>query len=79
LCIYKNNWNETGTDSTEASRILRTGVSQQLQHILTQTILRIKKLKCKNIKLSLCLTKHHVMKAFRGSGGIAPLILWPRL
>jgi hypothetical protein len=30
------------------------------------------------LKLSLCLTKHHAMKAYWGSGGIAPLILWPR-
>jgi hypothetical protein len=27
------------------------------------------------IKLSLCLTKHHTMKAYWGSGGIAPIIL----
>jgi hypothetical protein len=27
------------------------------------------------IELSLCLTKHHAMKAYWGSGGIAPLIL----
>jgi hypothetical protein len=26
----------------------------------------------------LCLTKHHAMKAYSGSGGIAPRILWPR-
>jgi hypothetical protein len=26
-------------------------------------------------KLSLCLTKHHAMKTYWGSGGIAPLIL----
>jgi hypothetical protein len=30
------------------------------------------------VKLSLCLTKHHAMKAQWGSVGIAPLILWPR-
>jgi len=30
------------------------------------------------VKLSLCLTKHHAMKAHWGSGGIAPRILWPR-
>jgi hypothetical protein len=34
-----------------------------------------KKVKVK-VKLSLCfLTKHHAMKAYWGSGGIAPLIL----
>jgi hypothetical protein len=27
------------------------------------------------VKLSLCLTKHHAMKAYWGSEGIAPLIL----
>jgi hypothetical protein len=27
------------------------------------------------VKLSLCLTKHHVMKTYWGSGGIAPRIL----
>jgi hypothetical protein len=30
------------------------------------------------VKLSLCLTKHHAMKAYWESGGIAPLILWPQ-
>jgi hypothetical protein len=28
-----------------------------------------------NVKLSLCLTKHHAMKTFCGNGGIAPRIL----
>jgi hypothetical protein len=27
------------------------------------------------VKLSLCLTKHHATKTYRGSGGIAPRIL----
>jgi len=27
------------------------------------------------VKFSLCLTKHHAMKAYWGSGGIAPRIL----
>jgi hypothetical protein len=27
------------------------------------------------VKLSLCLTKHHAMKGYWGSGGIAPRIL----
>jgi hypothetical protein len=27
------------------------------------------------VKLSLCLTNHHAMKAFWGSGGIVPLFL----
>jgi hypothetical protein len=35
---------------------------------------RLKHVKVK-VKLSLCLTKHHVMKAYWGSGGIAPSIL----
>jgi hypothetical protein len=30
------------------------------------------------VKLSLCLTKHHTMKAYWGSGGIAPCILQPQ-
>jgi hypothetical protein len=30
------------------------------------------------VNLSLCLTKHHDMKAYWGSGGIAPCILLPR-
>jgi hypothetical protein len=30
------------------------------------------------VKLSLCLTKHHTMKTYWGSGDIAPRILWPR-
>jgi hypothetical protein len=29
----------------------------------------------KEVKLSLCLTRHHAMKAYRGSGGITPRIL----
>jgi hypothetical protein len=29
------------------------------------------------VKLSLCFTEHHAMKAFWGSGGIAPHILLP--
>jgi hypothetical protein len=33
------------------------------------------KVKGKKIKLSLCLTKHHAMKAYWGSGSIAPHIL----
>jgi len=32
----------------------------------------------KKVKLSLCLNKHHAMKAYWGSKGIAPRILWPR-
>jgi hypothetical protein len=35
-------------------------------------------IKGKMVKLSLCLTKHHAMKTYRKSGGIAPRILWPR-
>jgi hypothetical protein len=31
--------------------------------------------KIKKLNLSLCLTKHHNMKTFRGNGGIAPRIL----
>jgi hypothetical protein len=36
------------------------------------------KQKVKEVKFSLCLTKHHAMKAYWGSGDIAPRILWPR-
>jgi len=33
-----------------------------------------------NTKISPCaLTEHHAMKAYRGNGGIAPLIIWPGL
>jgi hypothetical protein len=28
-----------------------------------------------DVELSLCLTKHHAMKAYWGTGGISPLIL----
>jgi flagellar basal body-associated protein FliL len=31
--------------------------------------------KGKKVKLSLCITQHHAMKTYRGSGGIAPCIL----
>jgi hypothetical protein len=30
------------------------------------------------VKLSLCLTKHHAVKAYWWSGRITPRILWPR-
>jgi hypothetical protein len=30
------------------------------------------------VKLSLCLTKHHTMKTYWENGGIVPRILWPR-
>jgi hypothetical protein len=30
------------------------------------------------VKLFLCLTEHNAIEAYWGSGGIAPLILWPR-
>jgi hypothetical protein len=30
------------------------------------------------VTLPLCLIKYHAMKAYWGSGGIAPRILWPR-
>jgi hypothetical protein len=32
-------------------------------------------LNVKKVKLSMCLTKHHAMKAYRGSGGTNPYIL----
>jgi hypothetical protein len=32
-------------------------------------------LKKVEVKLSLCLTKHHALKAYCGSGGIAPRVL----
>jgi hypothetical protein len=35
-------------------------------------------LKNVKVKLSFCLTKHHPMKAYWGSGDIAPRILWLR-
>jgi hypothetical protein len=44
----------------------------------TSIILCDWKVKVKKLKLSLCLNKHHAMKAYSGSGGIAPRILWPR-
>jgi hypothetical protein len=45
-------------------------------------LLRIPKAKVKvkvkvKVQLSLCLTKHHAMKTYWGSGGIAPRILDP--
>jgi hypothetical protein len=30
------------------------------------------------VKSSLCLTEHHAMKTYWGSGGVASRILWPR-
>jgi hypothetical protein len=40
-------------------------------HLVLRLTIRIKV----KVKLSLCLTKHHAMKAYSGSGGIAPRIL----
>jgi hypothetical protein len=49
--------------------------------VLTLESERISKRRIKvsnKVKLSLCLTKHHAMKTYWRSGGIAPRILWPR-
>jgi len=44
-----------------------------MKELSTQPV--IDKGKGKRVKLSLCLTKHHAMKAYLGSGGITPRIL----
>jgi len=40
--------------------------------------MRIFLLKGKGKVVPVLLTEHHAMKAYCGSGSIAPLILWPR-
>jgi len=37
--------------------------------------MKLLKVRREKVKLSLCLTKNHAIKAYWGSGGIAPLIL----
>jgi hypothetical protein len=46
----------------------------EYEQIRKEQLEKTKQMKVKG-KLSLCLTKHHAMKAFCGSGGIAPRIL----
>jgi hypothetical protein len=41
---------------------------------LTQSMGKVKKVPKVKIKLSMCLTKHHAMKAYWESGGVAPNI-----
>jgi hypothetical protein len=48
-------------------------MDSKVPYILTEHI-GVCKVKV-NVKLSLCLTKHHAMKTYWGSGGVAPLIL----
>jgi hypothetical protein len=61
--ILEQNFSVTPTDS-----ILEVPVE-----VLTESVV-IGKIKVK-VKLSLCLTKHHAIKAYWGNGGIAPRIL----
>jgi hypothetical protein len=58
---------------TRAWRKLHTEELQSLSS--SYNIIGIKVNLNVKVKLSLCLTKHHAMKAYRGSGGIAPRIL----
>jgi hypothetical protein len=51
-----------------------SAVSQSIRRGLEPLVRLLVKLKVK-VKLSLCLTKHHAMKAYWWSGGIAPRIL----
>jgi hypothetical protein len=60
---------------------VNTKVSYAMMHLsrnghnsLTKHLTPTHKVKVK-VKLSLCLTKHHAMKAYWGSGGIVPRIL----
>jgi hypothetical protein len=52
---------------------VKFGMSQQGKHRL-KVFEKRAKLRVK-VDLSLCLMKHHAMKIYRGSGGIAPRIL----
>jgi hypothetical protein len=53
---------------------LRSAIHPLVVTLLPPPTLPLLKGKSK-VKLSLCLTKHHAMKAYWGSGGIAPRIL----
>jgi hypothetical protein len=58
------------------TKLLYASIHQTAQYILWSWRQGCCKVK---VKLSLCLflTEHHAMKAYQGTGGIAPCILWP--
>jgi hypothetical protein len=52
---------------------VKLSLSPLMSNVLNSSI--PDEVKGKEVKLSLCLTKHHTMKMYWGSGGIAPRIL----
>jgi hypothetical protein len=59
-----------GYEHSTSKNIMASRFFRKLQ-VKVNLYLNIKE----KVKFSLCLTKHHVMKTYRGSGGIAPSIL----
>jgi hypothetical protein len=55
-------------------QLVSQSVSQSVSQVSRSEVQNIIKVKVK-VKLSLCLTKHHAMKTYSGSGGIAPRVL----
>jgi hypothetical protein len=72
-----------GKDVCKTKRILEMSMPKIEVHLsMLFTAASISQLRIQNmvkvkvkVKLSLCLTKHHAMKTYWGSGGIAPHIL----
>jgi hypothetical protein len=67
---------QLGVDLDAVTKRKKSLLVQPVNHctvysIVLETLCRVKV----KLKLSLCLTKHHAMKAYWGSGGITPRIL----
>jgi hypothetical protein len=69
LCLHTKMWT-----SMQSSRGSEVKLQRKKQAVLTGGDKWTRRIKG-NVKLSLCLTKHHAMKTYWGSGGIAPHIL----
>jgi hypothetical protein len=66
------------TMSTEVRKMSESKMNERNEHLrsLRKDERRLELVNVK-VKLSLILTKHHAIKAYWGSEGITPLILWP--
>jgi hypothetical protein len=55
---------------------MRTGLVRSNRYVFVTRRMELMDIIMKvKVKLSVCLTKHHTMKTYWGSGGIAPRIL----
>jgi hypothetical protein len=64
----------SGTTKARFKMVKKDKIEDEIRILLSETKTRVPNLKVK-VKLSLCLTKHHAIKAYWGSGGTAPRIL----